>query len=417
MFLRVVEWEAVSLFRSAVKATFPALKYRDYRLFFYAQCVSWTGSWMHRVALGFYVFQLTGSPILVGVVDAASRAPTILFSLLGGTLVDRYPKKKILLITQGLQFLIASLLGTLILTGHAGIETILVMVFLLGSIEAIDHPARLSLPVELVGKADLHAATALNMSIFNTARIVGPALAGWVIYAAGVGWAFVANGVSFLFPLIAFSYITFKPFVAPARESTVKAIRDGLRYAFHHKEIRLLLLYGSIIGIFGWSYNTIMPVIASEIFKTDAAGLGLLFSATGAGAVLGAVFVSAIGKYFSPHRLMLFGGILYSVALVIFPWAPYGPALVLLFLVGFGQAFQNSTLNARIQGLTADHVRGRVSSIQSLMIHGSQPLGSLQIGFAAATLGSATAVGISGAVVFVAALVLYSLVKALRASR
>ncbi len=376
-------------------------------MFFYGQCVSMTGGWIQRVALGFYVYQLTGSPLMVGVIDAASRAPSLVFSLLGGVLVDRMPKQRLLQATQFLQFVIATALGLLIITEHIDLWTLGFMVFLLGTVEAFDHPARMSLPVELVGKEDLQAATALNMSVFNTARIVGPALAGWIIYATGVGWAFLLNGLSFLFPLITFSFITFRPFIAPKKESVVSAIREGLRYAFSHREIRLLLIYGATIGIFGWAYNTILPVVASEVFKVDAAGLGMLFSAVGLGAVLGAISASAIGRYFNPHKLALFGSLTFSTALFIFAFSPYSVALFVLFFVGFGQAYQNSTINARIQSLVAEHVRGRISSIQSFMLHGGTPLGSLQIGFVASVVGSQLSVAFSAAIVFVVALGIY----------
>ncbi len=387
---------------------FPAFRYRNYRIFFTAQIISLTGTWMQRVAQGYLVFQMTHSPFWVGAIDAISTLPTTLFALVGGTLVDRFPKKTIFRITQSLQFILATILGILVITNHINLLSLGIMVFLLGIINAADQPARISLPIELVDKRHLHAATALNMSTFNGARIIGPAIAGWLIYSFGIGWAFLLNGLSFVAPVIAFNFINFAPFIKKPHPGTWHAIKEGLHYAFTHKLIRFLLFYMAMIGIFGWSYTTMLPVIAEQVFHKDASGLGLLFSVAGAGTVIGAITVSAYSRKLNPYKLIFFGGLLYSISLFLFTLhSVYYLALGMLFLVGFGQAYQNSTLQAQIQHSVDNHYRGRVSSIQAMMMQGMQPIGSFQVGLVATYFGPQFAVAIGAIVIFVAAILLY----------
>ncbi len=387
---------------------FPAFRYKNYRIFFAAQIISLTGTWMQRVAQGYLVFQMTHSPFWVGAIDAASNLPTTFLALVGGTLVDRFPKKRILQITQTLQLIFATILGILVISGHINLGTLAIMVFILGLVNAVDQPARISLPVDLVDDQYLHSATALNMSMFNSARIVGPAIAGWLIYSVGIGWAFLLNGLSFVAPVIAFSFIKFAPFIPKPHFGTWHAIKEGVSYAFHHEMIKFLLIYMAIIGIFGWSYSTMLPVIADRVFHQGASGLGLLYSAAGVGTVIGALSVSAYSRRFDSEKLIFFGGLLVSIALFMFTLhSIYILALILLFMVGFGMAYQNSTLQAKVQTSVDDHIRGRVSSIQSLMMQGMTPIGSLQIGIVAEHFGPQLAVRVGAVVIFMAAIVLF----------
>ncbi len=360
------------------------------------------------VSQGYLAYELTHSALLVGVVAAASTLPSTIFALIGGAIVDKYPKKRILRIAGFIQFILASTLGILVIQGHANIYILMVMTFLMGTVSAVDQPARISLPNELVDREHLHSAIALNMSMFNSARIVGPAIAGWLIYAFGVGWAFLLNGISFLFPFIAYNFMTWAPHIKKPHIGTWHAIKEGVNYAAHHPLIKYLVIYLGIISIFGWSYTTLLPVIADRVFHQGAQGLGYLFSAAGGGSVLGALTMSAFGRRFNPKKIILFGGILYSVMLIAFSLTLNFPlALVLLFLTGFGITAQNSTIQARIQHQVEDRFRGRVSSIQSLMLMGMHPVGSLQIGLIAEHFGSQIAVRLGGIVIFVAAILLF----------
>lgn len=360
------------------------------------------------VSQGYLAFQLTHSALWVGIAAAASNLPSTIFALVGGTIVDKYPKKNILRITQFAQFILATTLGILVISGHVNLYLLMIFTFAMGTVSAVDQPARISLPNELVDREHLHSAIALNMSMFNSARIIGPAIAGWLIYAFGVGWAFFLNGISFLAPFIAFGFMTWTPHIPRPSVGTIHAIKEGIAYTVRNPLIKYLVIYLGIISIFGWSYTTLLPVIAERVFHQGAQGLGYLFSAAGAGSVLGALTMSAFGRRFNPKKIILFGGLLYSVMLVAFSLTLNFPlALMLLFLTGFGITTQNSTIQARIQHSVEDSFRGRVSSIQSLMLMGMHPVGSLQVGLIAEHFGSQIAVRLGGIIIFVAAILLF----------
>lgn len=373
-----------------------------------AQIIHLTGHWMQQVAQGYLVFQLTHSAFMVGLMAAIAQLPAMFLTLIGGTLADRFPKKNILRIAQFFQFILASSLGIIIISGHINLFILGVLTFLMGLVHSIDQPTRISIITELVDKKDLHAATATNMSVFSTARILGPAVAGWLIFAVGIGWAFLLNGISFIAPLIAYNFIKFAPVLQKHHLSTFKAIGEGLSYARAHNNIRLLFIYLAVISIFGWSYSTLLPVIAERIFNQGAQGLGYLYSAAGAGSVVGAISVSAYTRKFNIKKLILFGGLLYSTALIAFSLTQsYELALGLLFLTGFGITTQNSTIQATIQQEVDDRFRGRISSIQSLVLMGLHPVGSLQIGAVAQLFGSQLAVRAGGIAIFLSAILLY----------
>lgn len=387
---------------------FPAFRYRNYRIYFTAQIIALTGTWMQTVAQGYLVYQLTHSAFLVGVVAALGNLPTTFFALIGGTLVDRFPRRNLLRITQACQFVLASSLGILIITDHINVPILAAGAFLMGMVNAIDQPARLSNVAFLVHKDHIHAAQAMNMATFNSARIIGPAIAGWLIYAFGIGWAFVINGLSFIAPFIAYNFIDFGSHIPKPHQGTWHAIKEGLNYVAHHKLIKTLLLYMVIISIFGWAYTTMLPVIADRVFHKDAQGLGMLFAAAGAGSVLGALVASAYTSRFNPSKTMLLGGITFAISLFVFTQtANFTIALIALFFSGFGMITQNSTIQASIQKSADDHIRGRVASLQTLAFVGMTPLGALQIGFVSEHFGPQIAVMVGAIVIFFAAIFLY----------
>ena len=360
------------------------------------------------VSQGYLAYELTHSALWVGIAAAAGHIPSTIFALIGGTLVDKYPKKDILRITQFIQFVLASFLGVLVITSNIDLYTLMLLSFAMGTVNAINQPARIALPHELVDREHLHSAIALNMSMFNSARIIGPAIAGWLIYAFGVGWSFVLNGISCLVPFIAYNFMTWAPHVYRPHVGTLKSIKDGISYTAKHPLIKYLVLYLGIISIFGWSYVTILPVMIERVFEKGAQELGYLFSSAGLGSVLGALTMSAMGKKFDQNKLIFAGGLSYALFLFAFSLTSYYPlALVLLFLTGFGITTQNSTIQTIIQHKVNDAFRGRVSSIQSLMLMGMHPIGSLQVGFIAEHFGSQIAIRIGAVVIFVAAILLY----------
>lgn len=361
------------------------------------------------MAQGYLVYDMTHSAFWVGAIDAISTVPILLFSLFAGVILDHFPKRNVVRITQAVQCASGVALGVFVLTDNISLLVLGLIGFIGGCASAVDLPARFSLPMDFVGKRDLHSAYALNMSTVHAARIVGPAIGGFLIAGFGVGWVFLLNGLSFFAPFIAFTLISFPPFVQRVHENVLHAIREGVIYAFKYTELRLLLTYTAIFGIFGWSYTTMLPVFASDVFAMGPSGLGLLFSVAGAGTVLGGFVMSAISHLgFNFHRLILFGSILYSISLLLFtlhPW--FVLALGLLFFVGLGQAFQNSTVHTRVQILCSDAMRGRVSSIQSVMLQGMQPIGSFQVGLVASYAGPQIAVAIGAFIMFVSCILLY----------
>jgi MFS family permease len=386
----------------------PAFRYRNYRIFFSAQIISLTGYWLQQVAMGYLVFQITHSAFMVGLMTAIAQLPALFFTLIGGVIIDRFPKKQILLITQICHCILATLLGILTITGNINLFSLGAITFLIGLVQSVDQPARHAVIVDLVNKEDLHAATATNMSIFNSARIIGPTMAGWLILAFGVGWAFLLNGLSYLAPILAYNFIRFTPHIHKAHKGTLHAITEGLQYAATHKIIRLLLMYLAMVSIFGWSYTVIIPVIAEQVFQQGPRGLGYLYSAAGLGSVIGAISVSMYTKKFSGRKLVFYGGLLYAIAIIGFSFTyNFNMALFLLFLTGFGTTTQNSTIQATIQHEVEDNFRGRVSSIQSLVLMGLHPIGSFQVGTIAEHYGSQIAVRLGGIALFLSAILLY----------
>jgi len=363
-------------------SAFPALRNPNYRLFFLGQFVSVIGTWMQIVAQGWLVLQLTDSPYYLGLVAALATTPSLLFSLFGGVAVDRFDKKKILYCTQVANMIVATTLGILTVSGAVTLPVICVSAFLMGTVNAVDAPARQAFVSTIVTKDELASAIAMNSGIFNAARAIGPAISGFLIASMGSGVAFIINGVSYAGLMVALSFIRFGDDAKPVRTKPFRAIRDGLAYAYGHPLIRVLLLFTGILSIFGWSYSTLMPIIARNIYGLEAKGLGYMYAATGLGSVLATYLVGAYAKRFSKIIFIMGGNILFSLSLMTFSFAPPLPvALILLFFIGVGLLSQAATMNTLIQTVVQREYRGRVMSIYVLMFLGIAPFGNFEIGF------------------------------------
>jgi MFS family permease len=387
---------------------FPALQSRNYRIYFFGQFFSLIGTWLQIVAQAWLVLQLTSSPFLIGMVAALATAPSLLFSLFGGVIVDRFSKKKILYLTQTASMLLALTLGMITIAGQVTVSVIGSIAFLMGTVNALDAPARQALVPELIQKAQLPSAIALNSGIFNAARIIGPGLAGLLIAWVGIGGAFIANGLSYIAVLVALGFVRIKePAPAPAQHP-LAAIREGVVYAASHPVIRVLLIFVAMISIFGWSYSTIMPIIARETYGLDAKGLGYLYMATGAGALLATYLVGSKGGKVSPLIFIVGGSNLFSVSLLLFSFtASFSLALLLLFLIGLGLLSQASMTNTMVQGMVKQEFRGRVMSLYILMFLGMAPIGNFWIGYLTERLGVGAAFRINAAVVFATGLFIF----------
>lgn len=399
------------------QGAFPAFKNPNYRIYFFGQLVSVIGTWLQIVAQGWLVLQLTQSEFLIGLIAALATAPALFFSLFGGVIVDRFAKKRILVLTQLANLLLALMLGIITIAGLTTIGVIGVIAFAMGTVNSLDAPARQAFIPEVVNRHELPSAIALNSAIFNTGRVLGPAIAGVLIAALGTGWAFVANGLSYAAVLIALRFMKLQATTPASNLQTFTAIKEGIRYAAAHPVIRVILFFAGTLSIFGWSYSTLMPVIAQKGFALDATGLGWLYTATGLGSLLATYLVSAGARKVKPVYFVAGGTILFAVCLFIFSQIRnLHFALPLLFFIGLGLITQSAVTTTLVQSLVLPQYRGRVMSIYLLMFMGMSPLGNFEIGFLSERLGYPTAIGINAAIVLLAAILLLTSSKKIRAA-
>lgn len=386
-------------------AAFPPFASRNFRLYYLGQIISMIGTWLEIVAQGWLVFDMTGSAFWVGVAAAASSIPTLLLSLFGGMLVDRYPRKAVLLWSQVLLMMLSFLFGVVVLTGLATIPVILVLAFMIGSVSAVATPAIQAFISEIVDRRHLPVAVALNSSIFNASRVIGPALAGFMITWIGTGGAFIANGVSFIAVIAALLAIRLPkaPPRAASTEHPIQSIRDGIIYAWRHPLIRTIVLFVAAVSIFGWSFMSMLPVVAKRIFGIGADGMGYLYSAFGLGSLFGTVVVSmSSGRLRSSHKVI--GGILtFALGLLAFTFVSWLPlALFCLFISGLGMLTAFATMTGTVQRLVDDRYRGRVMSIYLMVLLGLMPFGNLLMGLLSEHYGTPVALR-TGAIVTIAA--------------
>jgi MFS family permease len=364
-------------------ATFAALRHRNYRLWFFGQMFSLFGTWMQQTALGFLVYDLTGSPAYLGTVSFASGVSVWLFMLYGGVVADRVPRRSLLLATQSSMMLLALALSVLTFTKVVAPWHVLLLAFLLGTANAFDAPARQAIVLELVGRDDLTNAVALNATLFNTAVAVGPAVGGVLYAAMGPGWCFLINGLSFLAIIIPLAMMRISRAVAPAqRVSALRSMTAGLRYIARNQSITVVIALVTVFSLFAISAATLFPAWAVAILGGDARTNGFLQSARGAGALCGALVIASLGRFSFRGRVLTAGSFLFPLALVLFALMHHLPtSLALLFLAGAAQVMVLNVANAMIQTLTDDSFRGRVMAVYSLTVFGFLPVGALIEGF------------------------------------
>lgn len=379
--------------------------------------MSLVGTWLQIVAEGWLVLTLTNSVFLIGLVAACATFPTLFLSLFGGVVVDRFSKKKILLITQIASMILAFIYGILTVFHLINIWEIMVLAFLLGSVSALDFPARQSFTVQLVERKHLTSAIALNSGMFNGARIIGPGLAGILIALFGPGGAFLINAASYISGIVSTNLIDIHEEKKDSHAHPIQAVKEGLSYTFSHPTIRALILFTAIISIFGWSYGTILPYIAKNTLHINAAGLGYLYAISGLGALLSTFLISAFGKKISSTRLIVGGTVLFALSIFGFTLASnFWMATPFLFLSGVGLLSCFATINTTLQHAVEDKFRGRVLSIYILAFVGLFPVGNFQIGWMSAHIGPANAIRL-GATIILGACVLYYLSRNKRAQR
>ena len=397
----------------SLRETFAALKHQNFRLFFFGQLISLIGTWMQNTAQSWLVYQLTGSKLLLGIVAAVSSAPMLFFSIWGGSVADRHPKRTILLFTQSGMMLLAFALGALVWVRVVRPWHILVLAGLGGVAMAFDMPARQAFMVEMTSREDLMNALSLNSSIVNSARVVGPAAAGFLIAQTGMAACFFLNGLSFMAVIAGLLLMRLPAFVSPARpDSTWEHAREGLAYVMKHRRVRTLLLLFAIVGVFGWSYSVLLPAFASELLHVDERGYGALLSANGIGAVFGALAVASFGGRVRP-RLLVFGGLgLFSLMLLLLSLTRnYYLALLFLAVGGWGMLLYFSTTNTLVQTSVEDHMRGRVMGVWALIFGGMLPVGGLEAGTLSHWWGVGPTVALGAVVCGASALIIWLRVR------
>lgn len=382
-------------------STFAALRYRNYRLWFFGQATSLVGTWMQSVAQGWLVYQLTGSKLALGAISFAGSIPTLFLMLPAGVLADRFPKRKLLLMTQTAMMLCAFALAALAASGVLQVWHIGVLAFGLGVANSFDAPARQSLAVEMVeDRRDMMNAIAMNSTMFNLARIAGPAIGGVVLAHLGAVWCFALNGLSFLAVLVALWRMRLPQVaLAPQNEPFAAQIVTGLRYIWGSTPIRTIIALVGVSSLFGLSYATLMPAYVVDVLHVGEAGLGSLSAAVGVGALIGSLAVASLGSFRRKGLLLAAGSLIFPLALLSFAQTRYLPlSLACLALVGFGFVMQNATSNTLVQSIVPDDLRGRVMGAYTLTFFGTTPFGALLAGTLAQALGPALAVVLSAGV-------------------
>jgi MFS family permease len=376
-----------------------ALRHRNYRLFFAGQSISLIGTWMQRVAMSWLVYRLTGSAFLLGVVNFTGQAPTLLFTPFAGVIADRYDRHRLLTATQMMAMVQAALIAVLVLTNVIAVWHLMLLSLFLGIVNAFDTPIRQSMVVEMIdNREDLGNAIALNSSMVNGARLVGPSIAGILIATVGEGMCFLLNAVSYVAVILALRAMTMAPKYGRARGPHIwQAWREGVTYAFGSPPIRSVLLLLAIVSFMGMPYATLLPIFAQEVLYGGAQTLGFLMGAAGIGALAGAMFLASRDTVLGLETVMIVAATIFGSGLIAFAqsrvvWWSLG----LMVVSGFGMMVQMAASNTLVQTLVDDDKRGRVMSLYTMCLRGMVPLGSLIAGGLASHIGAPATLTLGG---------------------
>jgi MFS family permease len=395
---------------------FRALRYYNFRLFFAGQLISLVGTWMQTVAQSWLVYRLTGSSALLGLVGFSSQIPVFLFSPLGGVAADRHNRHRMIIATQSLSMVLAFILAALTLTGHIRVWHLFVLSAALGIVNAFDIPARQAFFQEMVGRNDLINAIALNSSMFNSARIIGPAIAGLLVSWIGEGWCFFANAVSYIAVIAGLLMMHVTPRVIEnSKDSAWQHVLEGARFVISARPIRALLLLVAFVSFAGLQYSVLMPIFADKIFHSGAHGLGVLLGINGAGALCGALVMAAKRGLKGLSAWIAIAAIIFSISVTGFGMAPnFWSAAALLYVVGFATMIQFGSTNTLIQMMAPDRLRGRAISAYSMMYMGTTPIGSMAAGLAAEHIGARVTISAGGMFCLLASIVYASRLSEIR---
>jgi MFS family permease len=378
--------------------TLRALRHRNFQLFFSGQLISLTGTWMQSVAQAWLVYKMTDSALLLGSVGFASQFPVFLFAPFGGITADRVNRQRLVIATQIASMILAGILAALTLFHLVHVWHIFVLAGLLGVVNAFDIPGRQSFLIDMVGKEDLMNAIALNSSMFNGARVIGPAIAGILVAKIGEGWCFAANSISYIAVIVGLLLMRVHCAPRASKHSPIEDIIEGFRWVNHTKIIRTLLLLIGLVSLVGLPYTILMPVFADKILHGGARGLGILMGATGVGALFGALTLAAksggvkgLGRWVAITCASL------GVSLVLFSFSTsFWLSAALLLPAGYSMMLQMACSNTLIQTMVPDQLRGRVMSLYSMMFMGMAPFGAFFGGALAHRIGAPITVAAGG---------------------
>lgn len=397
-------------------AFFRAFKHRNYRLYFFGQLVSLIGTWMQAVAQSWLVYRLTGSASALGEITFAEQIPMFFLTPVAGVLADRYDRRTLLLATQSAAMILAAILAVLTFSGAVSVRWVEALAVIQGTVAALDMPVRQSFAVEMVGREDLPNAIALNSSVFNGARLIGPAMAGLLVAAVGEAWCFTLNTASFLAVIAALLAMRLQPrVIVPSKASILAEAGEGLSYSFRTRPLRNLFLTIGVLSFAGLPYATLIPVFADKLLKGGATANGMLLGANGLGAMIGALVLAGRRSLTGTAQRIVLAGILFGAGLVAFAWCRvYVGSLALMVLVGFAMLTMIGSCNTLIQSMVSDEYRGRVMAVYTMVLIGIGPFGSLLAGWLADHWGAPPVVAGGGVCCILACLLLQAVLTELR---
>lgn len=384
-----------------------AFSYPNYRLFFGGQIVSLVGSWMSMTATSWLVYRLTGSPMVLGVVGFAGQFPGFVIGPFAGAYLDRWDRHRVLVVTQAASMAHSFLLALLMFTGHISVPAIIALNAVQGMVNAFDMPARQAFLVTMItDKDDLANAIAMNSSMFNAARLVGPSIAGLIIAVSGEAWCFLIDGVSYFAVIIALiSMKNLRQAARPLRQvGIVEQLLEGWRYVFGFRPIRSLILLLAWLCLVAMPFSVLMPVFADEILGGGPYTLGFLMTASGVGALAGALWLTTRRSVVGLGRVILIGTAVFGVGLMGFALSQWlWLSLLCMVVVGVGMMVQMGATNTVIQTIVDDEKRGRVMSFYTMAFLGTAPFGSLLAGAISTRIGAQQTVLVSGVLCLAAA--------------
>ncbi len=378
---------------------FRSLRHRNFQLFFSGQMISLIGTWMQNIAQAWLVYSLTGSALLLGVVGFAGQIPIFIFAPLGGLAADRWNRHRVVICTQAASMLLAFALAALTLLHIVKVWEVIVLAALLGVVNAFDVPARQSFLIEMVSRDDLMNAIALNSSMFNGARVIGPAIAGITVAKIGEGWCFFANAVSYIAVIAGLLYMKLGPWKRAVQQSSpYEHIKEGFYFVQHTAPILALVMLIGVVSFVAVPYSVLMPVFADQVLHRGAHGLGILMGMSGVGALLGALTLAMRRGVRGLGKVIAFSAMGFGASLILFSLSKvFWLSVALMIPVGYGVMLQMSGSNTLIQSMVPDKLRGRAMAVYTMMFMGMAPLGSLFAGAVAEKIGAPWTVAIGGA--------------------